>query len=238
MLRESDDISPDLRETDAAPRESGVATAPHIVGFNPPEITRRHLATWNGMHADTVQVVRHAPFEYSYRGSDHLLIASERADRYDGETLVEGLPKSTMRNFTGKLTFVPAGRRFHGWQKPRALTRVTYFYIDPRAPLLDPELRFAEADFEPLIFFFDRDLWDTAMSRRRWKAPRPAGGPIRKRSASCCCTSCCASKPAARRMSRPSMAGWRPGSRSASPITSRTISPTIFRWRHWPGLRN
>jgi AraC family transcriptional regulator len=159
MLRESDDFSPDLREADAAPRAGGAATAPHIVGFNPPEITRRHLAAWNGMHADTVQVVRHAPFEYSYRGPDHLLIASERAERYDGETLVEGLPKSTMRNFTGKLTFVPAGRRFHGWQKPRALTRVTYFYIDPRAPLLDPELGFAEADFEPLIFFFDRDLW-------------------------------------------------------------------------------
>lgn len=163
MLRESDDSSPDLREADAAPCESGIATAPPIVGFNPPEITRRHLAAWNGMHAETVQVVRHAPFEYSYRGPDHLLIASERAERYDGETLVEGLSKSTMLNFTGKLTFVPAGRRFHGWQKPRALARVAYFYIDPRAPLLDPELGFAEADFEPLIFFFDRDLWETAM---------------------------------------------------------------------------
>jgi AraC family transcriptional regulator len=108
-------------------------------------------------------VVRHAPFEYSYRGSDHLLISSERAERYDGETLVEGLAKSTMRNFTGKLTFVPAGRRFHGWQKPRALACLAYFYVDPRAPMLDPELGFAETEFEPQIFFFDRDLWDTTM---------------------------------------------------------------------------
>jgi len=40
--------------------------------------------------------------------------------------------------------------------------RVTYFYIDPRAPLLDPELRFAETEFKPRLFFFDNDLWETA----------------------------------------------------------------------------
>jgi len=57
---------------------------------------------------------------------------------------------------------VPAGRRFHGWQKPRTLARVTYFYIDPHAPLLDPELNFAGVEFKPSIFFYDRDLWETA----------------------------------------------------------------------------
>lgn len=139
------------------------STAPQIVNFSPPEITRRHLSVWNGMHADTVQVVRHEPFEYSFQGPYHLLIASERAERYDGETSVEGLPKSAVHNFNRKLTFVPAGRQFHGWQKPRALARVTYFYIDPRAPLLDPEVRFSEVEFKPRVFFFDRDLWETAM---------------------------------------------------------------------------
>jgi AraC family transcriptional regulator len=154
MLWERNDISPHLHE---------VGATPPIVNFKPPEITRRHLATWNGMHADTVQVVRHEPFEYSFRGPDHLLIACERAERYDGETLVEGLPKSNARNFNRKLTFVPAGHQFYGWQKPRTLARVTYFYIDPRAPLLDPALGFAKTGFKPLLFFFDRDLWDTAM---------------------------------------------------------------------------
>lgn len=88
--------------------------APQIVSFSPPEITRCHLAAWDGMHADSVQVVRHEPFEYGFQGPYHLLIASERAERYDGETSVEGQPKSVARNFTRKLTFVPAGRRFHG----------------------------------------------------------------------------------------------------------------------------
>jgi hypothetical protein len=55
MLLESDEISPDQSEAAAAPREDGAAAAPQIIGFDPPEITRRHLAAWNGMHADTVR---------------------------------------------------------------------------------------------------------------------------------------------------------------------------------------
>jgi AraC family transcriptional regulator len=48
------------------------------------------------------------------------------------------------------------------WQTPRMLTRVTYFYIDPLGPLIDPELHFAETEFKPRLFFFDKDLWDMA----------------------------------------------------------------------------
>jgi AraC-like DNA-binding protein len=165
MLRTSDDVSSSVH-----------GAAPPSVDFTPPEITRRHLTAWKGMHADTVQVVRNEPFAYGFRGPYHLLIVAERAERYDGETLVEGLPVSNARNFNRKVTFVPAGRQFHGWQKPRALARVAYFYIDPRAPLLDPELGFAETEFKPLIFFFDHDLWGTAM---KLKAQVESSGPGR-----------------------------------------------------------
>ena len=34
------------------------------------------------------------------------------------------------------MSFIPAGHRFYGWQKPRALTRSTFLYIDPLSPLL------------------------------------------------------------------------------------------------------
>jgi AraC family transcriptional regulator len=166
MLRETDTALREFNKYDIVLGNRDDAAASQIVSFSPPEITRRHLAAWSGIHADTVQVVRHEPFEYSFKGPYHLLIVSERAERYDGETSVEGLPKSAVRNFTRKLTFVPAGRQFNGWQKPRALARVTYFYIDPSAPLLDPDLGFAEVDFKPRIFFFDRDLWETAMKLR------------------------------------------------------------------------
>jgi len=81
----------------------------------------------------------------------------------EGETSVEGLPPSSLRDLSRKLTFVPAGHRFHGWQKPRVPSRVTYFYLDPNGPTVDPELHFGETEFKPKLFFFDRAIWETAM---------------------------------------------------------------------------
>src|SRR5882757_5651120 len=134
-----------------------------IVGYSPSEIIRRHSAAWPGLHVETVQVLRHTPFEIGFRAPCHLLIALELGERHDGETFVEGLPRSTLRDFAHKLTFVPAGHDFRSWQKPRVLTRVTHFYIDPREPLADPALRFGEIEFKPRLFFYDRDLRETAL---------------------------------------------------------------------------
>src|SRR5713101_1477574 len=134
-----------------------------LVDISPSEIVTRHSAAWSGFHVETVQLVRHTPFAYGYRAPCHLLIAAEVAERYDGESFVEGLPRSTLRDFTHKLTFVPAGHDFRGWQRPRALTRTTYFYIDPRGLLADPALRFEQIEFKPRLFFYDRDLWETAL---------------------------------------------------------------------------
>src|SRR5262249_12553287 len=58
--------------------------------------------------------------------------------------------------------FVPAGHRLHGWQKPRVPARVTYFYLDPKGPLVDPELHFDETEFKGRLFFFDHAIWETA----------------------------------------------------------------------------
>jgi len=49
-----------------------------------------------------------------------------------------------------------------------------YFYIDPHGPLLDPELRFAETEVKPRLFFFDKDLWETA---HKLKAQAGTSGP-------------------------------------------------------------
>ena len=134
-----------------------------IVDFSPPEIVKRNSAAWSGMLVENIQVTQHRPFEYGFRAPCHLLIATELAERYDGETFVEGLPRSTLRDFTQKLTFVPAGHVFQGSQRPRALSRITYFYVDPRGPLADPDLRFSEIEFKPRLFFYDRDLWETTL---------------------------------------------------------------------------
>jgi AraC family transcriptional regulator len=137
-----------------------------IVNYSPSEIVTRRSAAWPGLLVETVQVMQHRPFEYGFRATCHLLIAAELGERYDGETFVEGLPRSRLRDFTRKLTFVPAGHVFRGSQRPRVLTRTTYFYIDPRGPLADPALRFSEIEFKPRLFFYDHDLWETALKLR------------------------------------------------------------------------
>src|SRR5882762_9363878 len=139
------------------------SSAPSVVEISPPDIARRRLASWGAIQADNVRIVRRETFEYGFQARRHLLIAYERAERNDGETLIEGLPKSTLREFNCRLSFVPAGHRFYGWQTPRVLTRVTYIYIDLPDRLLDRESGIACPAISPRLFFFDQAVWDTAL---------------------------------------------------------------------------
>jgi AraC family transcriptional regulator len=129
------------------------------VRIAPVELINRQVSEWQGLRGDVASVLQQKPFDYAFKSREHLLIASEYSERDDGETSVEGLPKSTLHNLTGRLTFVPAGHDFYGWQHPRVLTRANYFYVDPSGPLLDKELRFSEIEFHPRLFFFDPELW-------------------------------------------------------------------------------
>jgi AraC family transcriptional regulator len=142
---------------------SGFCSSPSsIVDISPPDIARRRLAHWGAIQADNVRITRRETFEYGFHARRHLLIAYERAEQDDGETLIEGLPKSTLREFNCKLSFVPAGHRLYGWQTPRVLTRVTHFYIDLQNPLFDPDSGITTA-IRPRLFFFDQAIWDTAL---------------------------------------------------------------------------
>src|SRR5712675_3346827 len=134
-----------------------------IVEISPPDIARGRLANWGARQADNVRVTRRETFEDGFQARRHLLIAYERAERHDGETLIDGLPKSTLREFNCKLSFVPAGHRFYGWQTPRVLTRVTYIYIDLPDRLFDQGSGLACTAIRPRLFFFDQAVWDTAI---------------------------------------------------------------------------
>jgi AraC family transcriptional regulator len=138
-------------------------SSPPIVAISPPDIACRRLENWGAIQADNVKITRRKTFECSFQAQRHLLIAYERAERDDGETLIEGLPKSTLREFNRKLSLVPAGHRFYGWQTPRVLTRVTYFYINFQDPSLDPASGVTFPKISPRLFFFDQAVWDTAL---------------------------------------------------------------------------
>ena len=148
------------------------------VDYTPPLITQRRVAAWRGLWAETLELTQSQPYEYDFQAPFHLLVAAERSERYDGETCLEGLPKSRQRELSRRMTFVPAGRRFRGSQKPRVLTRVNFFYIDPHGPFLDPELGFDAIDLQPRLFFFDADLWATALKlKAQITAPNAVASP-------------------------------------------------------------
>jgi AraC family transcriptional regulator len=135
----------------------------HAVEISPSDVVKRRTAAWPGMAAEIVQAIRPERIESRFCAPVHLLAAYERGVRHDGSTLVDGLPKSTLRDLGRKLIFVPAGHEYYDWQDPRILTRVIYFYFDPAGLVLSPELGFADMSFAPRLFFENSAIWDTAL---------------------------------------------------------------------------
>src|SRR5262245_18229245 len=67
-------------------------TGKPLVAFTPPSVVQHQTADWSAIRADNVEGVRHEAFDVVLKAtSHHLLIAHERAERYDGETFVDGL---------------------------------------------------------------------------------------------------------------------------------------------------
>jgi AraC family transcriptional regulator len=144
---------------------AGAAVA--ALQISPGDVARRQGAAWGPLAGEVVQVTQAGMFEARFCAPAHLLIAAERGERHEGETFVEGLPRSSLRNMSQKLTFVPAGRKFHEWQDPRILPRLTCLYLDPRWSLTDDGPALGGLDLEPRLFFHDADLWATARKLTR-----------------------------------------------------------------------
>src|SRR5262249_1497398 len=102
-----------LAATNCRPSDVGRPT----VLISPVASLRRRLMRRHGMIAELVQANSRERIEYRYRGSSHLLVAWEKGIRSDGETFVEDMPRSNLRNVTRKLIFVPAGRLYFEWQQ-------------------------------------------------------------------------------------------------------------------------
>jgi AraC family transcriptional regulator len=137
------------------------------VEISPSDLVKRHAVTWDGMAAEIVQATKHETIDYRFHAPRHLLAVYEQGVRRDGDTFVEGLPRSTLRDYKRKLTFVPAGHEYSEWQDPRSLTRVTYFYFDPAEMPTHLEAGVADTPLAPRLFFEDATLWDTAIKLTR-----------------------------------------------------------------------
>jgi len=148
------------------------------IQFRPARLAKRQTATWRGLSGEVIRVVSQDSFESEYHGPCHLLVLYTQAARHRGESIIEGLPRSTLHDFSDKLTFVPAGRHFRELQEPRVFTRATYFHIDPRGPLVERDAAFAEAELAPRLFFDDPVLRQTALKLEALIEAGPSGSRL------------------------------------------------------------
>jgi len=129
----------------------------------PPDIVKHHRVIQAGMGAEVVQAIRRERTEFHFEAPVHLLALFERGARVAGESSVDGLPRSSLKDFEHKLIFVPAGHRYDDWQVPRALTRVIYFYLNPAQPPMSSVLAPHEGALSPRLFFEDAVVCGTAL---------------------------------------------------------------------------
>ena len=141
--------------------------ADRTVEIFPADAVKCRAVSWDGMTVEIVQATQSERTEYRFNGPRHLLAVYEQGERRDGESFVEGLPRSTRRDFKRKLVFVPAGHEYSDWQEPRSLTRVVYFYFDPSKMPTLPQADVAGTRLSPRLFFEDTTLWDTAVKLRK-----------------------------------------------------------------------
>jgi AraC family transcriptional regulator len=105
---------------------------------------------WDTLAAEHVVMLRPKPHEFSFRSSQHYL-ALLNAYRKDGETTVDDLPRSTLRDGRGKLIFIPAGCRLQGWAQPGTMpVAFTAAYLDPA---MCPQLDAREHQLYPMLHF-------------------------------------------------------------------------------------
>jgi len=128
----------------------------------PPDSFWRYAGNWDGLTAESLGNQHLVPFAYGIRPTRHLFIFVERAARRDGETRLEGLAPSTLRNFSRTICVVPAGHLLEGWHVPRIRTKVTHFFIDVDWPFLDPELHSVAAQLRPQLFLDSASIEATA----------------------------------------------------------------------------
>jgi AraC family transcriptional regulator len=139
----------------------------HGVAVQPNDAVKRSPRACDGMVAEIVQATRREKLELHFCGPLHLLAVYDQGMRRDGDTFVEGLPRSKLRDVTRKLTFVPAGHAYHEWHEPCALMRVVYFYFDPGRMPTNPETGVAPASLAARLFFEDAALAETALKLSR-----------------------------------------------------------------------
>ncbi len=148
-------------------QQAGDGTTDQVDGgrleITPVGVVDRHTLQWDGIAVELVQCATHDHIQFRFRAPSHLLIAYQEGVRDDGETLIDGAARSTLRILAGKLTFVPAGCGYFDWQRPRVRSRMICFYFDPAVMTAGYEAAQLTGRFSPRVFFENNQLLEAAI---------------------------------------------------------------------------
>jgi AraC family transcriptional regulator len=117
--------------------------------------------TGRGIRVELVQSTSRNRIEFRYRGTSHLILAYEQGVRRGGETFVDGMSLSALRDFTRKLMFLPAGHDYFEWHQLHTSAHLLYVYFDPAEPSVQSALAKSCSPLNPRLFFEDASLWST-----------------------------------------------------------------------------
>jgi AraC family transcriptional regulator len=143
------------------------AQAAHLFGrtveISPIDRVKRHSTGRYEMLIESIYVPAQSRIECRFRAPSNLLVMYDDGIRHDGETSIDHLARSKLRNLANKLTFVPANCVFNEWHEPRTPMRFSYLYLD--------FYRFDGSGhdttiYTPRVFFDDSVVWNTATKLR------------------------------------------------------------------------
>ena len=126
----------------------------------PPEAAERQAMTGRGIRAELIQSASRNRLEFRYCGTSHLILAYEHGARRKGETFVDGVSSSTLRDFARRLTFLPACHDYFEWHQLRSSARLLCVYFDPAELNVQSELT-SSGPLKPRLFFEDASLCGT-----------------------------------------------------------------------------
>jgi AraC family transcriptional regulator len=143
----------------ATPPTSAAPIFDRTVDISPINAVKRHSTRLYRIQVESIYAPAQSRIECRFRAPFHLLVMYEDGIRCDGQTAVDGLASSTLRNVANKLTFVPANHAYNEWHEMHTPMRISYFYVFP-SKLDGPGDE--RAIYTPKIFFHDAVVWDTA----------------------------------------------------------------------------
>lgn len=119
---------------------------------------KTHRITCGLFSAEYLQLAATAPYEFAWRGPLFCL-AIHDVRRHDGETCLDGAPRSSATYLRNKLTFAPPDCSLSGWTH-NALPINSRTTLLLNQELLADEMRapFHSENFSPMLYFEDESL--------------------------------------------------------------------------------